>query len=166
MIPDERAAIERLKAEAHASAKAPDGSIPSSVAAAEFVRLLREVEGIAPAAVEEYLDGLARKGAMKVLADWRRTHRAPAKTAKGTAVDAPAYAGTVRPDANGDPRHVQVPLPGMTVDELRGHKERLERTRNTLSVEVRLVADLIEVCEAEGYETAGEALDHLLRAAS
>lgn len=164
MIPDERAAIERLKAEAHDLARQPDGSVPSSLAAAEYVRLLREVEGIAPAAIADHLDRLARSGAAKVLADWRRKHRAPARTARGTAVDAPRYAGTTRPDGDGEPQRVQVELPGMTIDELRGHHDRLRRTRDTLSIEVRLAADLIEVMEAEGYATAGQAIEHLMRA--
>lgn len=166
LIPDERAAIDRLKADAHDEARRPDGSVASADAAAAFVRLLREVEGIAPAAIADYMDDLARKGAAKVLADWRRKHRAPAKTNKGTAVDAPAYAGVRRPDADGELVHVQAALPGLTLDEMRSHKRKLEATRNTLSREVRLVADLIDVMEEKGYATAGEALADLLGRAS
>lgn len=166
LIPDERAAIERLKAEAHDAARRPDGSVVSRDAAAAFVRLLREVEGIAPTAVAGYMDDLARKGAAKVLADWRRRHRAPAKTARGTAVDAPAFAGVRRPNRDGELVHVQAALPGLSLDEMRSHLHKLESQRDTLSAEVRLVSDLIVIAEQHGYATAGEALDHLLRAAS
>lgn len=166
LIPDERAAIERLKADAHAEARRPDGSFVSADANVAFVRLLREVEGISPAAISTYLDSLAVKGAGKVLADWRRKHRAPAKTSKGTAVDAPAYAGVRRPDSDGALVHVQVALPGLSLDEMRAHKAKLSATRDTLSREVRLVSDLIDVMEMKGYETAGEALADLLREAS
>lgn len=163
---DERAAIERLKADAHDEARRPDGSIVSREASAAFVRLLGEVEGIAPAAIAEYRDGLARKGAAKVLADWRRKHTQPAKTAKGTPVDAPAFAGVRRPDSDGALVHVQASLPGLSLDEMQAHKKKLEAQRNTLSREVRLVSDLIDVMQSEGYETAGEALEHVMRAAS
>lgn len=161
---DERDAFDAMKAEAHDLATRPDGSMIPGAAAVHYVRLLHDAEGIAPDAIAGYVDALARKGAAKVLADWRRARRTKARTAKGTPVDAPRYAGTIRPDGDGTPQHVQVELPGMTVDELRGHKRKLETSRNTLSREIRLVSDLIEVCEVEGYATASDALAHLARA--
>lgn len=162
---DEREAIEGMKAEAHLLATRPDGSIASGAAPTYFVGLLQSAEGIHPEALGDYLEDLSIKGAAKVLSDWRRGQREPARTAKGTEVDAPHYAGVKRPGGDGAPEYVQVSLPGMSLDELRSHKEKLEAQRNTLSREVRLVADLIAVMEAEDFTTAGQALDHLLRAA-
>lgn len=164
MIADARHAIDQAKAEAHDQARQPDGSVPSRLAAARFVALLGEIEGADPDAIGVYLDGLAITGAMKVLGDWRRRHRAPARTAKGTRLDVPTYAGAIRPDADGRGRHVQLPLGDMTADELRTHKARLAASRDTLSAEIRLVSDLIEVMEAQGYTSAAEALADLGRA--
>lgn len=165
LTPDERQAIEQMKAEAHDLATRPDGSVTTRHAAGHFVRLLRDAEGISPAVIGAFLDDLAVKGAAKVMSDWRRAQRTTTATAKGTKVDAPKYAGTKRPDTDGDLVHVQLALAGMTLDELRDHKDRLEATRNTLSREVRLIADVIAVMEAEGYATAGQAIDHLRDAA-
>ena len=158
--------IDALKAEAHQTATRPDGSVSSRRAAAEYVRLLRAAEGINPALIAETLDSLARRGASSVLADWRRRQRTPARTLRGTKVDAPHFAGVRRPGPDGAPEHVQMPLSGMSPDELREHRRKLEAQRNTLSREVRLVADLIDVMEAHGLTTAGDAIARLSERAS
>lgn len=165
MTDAERAVITELLDEAEVLATSPDGSIRSSAAPAHFVALLRDHEGLAPTLVADWLDHLAERGAAKMIADRRRRSTIATRTAKGTKVEAPRFAGVVRPDENGTKQFVQVELPGMTLAELYGHKRKLEAARNTYSRDIRLVADVIAAMEEHGFATAGEALEHLERAA-
>lgn len=165
MTPAERDVIDAMLDEAQVLATRPDGSVRSSTAPLHFVTLLRDAEGISPDLIEKYLDYLAGRGAAKIIADRRRRHRIPTATAKGTKVDAPRHAGVKRPNEVGRLEFVQVELPGMTVAELRAHRQQIEAQRNTMSREVRLISDLIDVMEADPkVSTAGEAMARLGRA--
>jgi hypothetical protein len=162
---EERTFIRGIQAEAHRMALLPDGSIDVRAVPIHFVALLRESEGASPGFIDSYIDSLAAKGAAKVASDWRRSQKRDARTAAGTDLEVPAHAGIRRPDRNGTKVPVQVALGGMTVPELRSHKARLSASRNTLSREIRLLSDLIEVCESKGYATAEQALADLLEVA-
>lgn len=163
---EERAFIAGIQVEAHAAARRDDGSIDVRAVPYQFLRLLHEAEGASPGFIGAYIDSLARTGAARVTAGWRRSLRRKARTAAGTNLEVPAYAGVNRPDRNGTKVPVSVALAGMTVTELRAHKARLSASRDTLSREIRLLADLIDVMESKGYETAEAALDDLLRGAA
>lgn len=150
----ERASVHDLMAEAHRLATRPDGSVSVRAVPSHFLTLLSEVEGADPAFVGRYRDALALRGAAKVAADWRRTQR----TRVGRRSDAPRFGGVRRRRPDGATEHVQVPLPAMTLNELRERKASLEKSRNTTSDQIAMYADLIAACEANGYTTAGQAM--------
>lgn len=164
--PEQRTFVADLIAEAHTRATRPDGSLSSRAVPVHFVDLLGENEGAAPRFVGDYLLTLAIKGAAKVCADWRRSQTTTAPTRKGRRIDVPAFASARRRKGDGSTEYVQVPLPGMTLAELRSLRASLEKGRNTTSARISTVARLIEVCEAEGFASADEALDHMLRGAA
>lgn len=153
--------INGFMVEAHELATRPDGSFSARAAAGFLLDLIEDAEGIDPAAVEAYRYTLARAGAQKACADWRRTHRVTTTTGKGVEVELPRYAGVRRVDDEGTFEHVQLSLPGMTLDELKAHREKLGRQRDTLSIEVSALDNLISVMESKGYDLVSEALEHL-----
>lgn len=149
--PEARAVLDDALERAHADLG--DGVRPRAIAAS-VVAHLRDSERFGLPWVESCVDDLAVVGAMKLCADWRRRHRTPAATAKGTAVAAPRFS-TAR-DETGE--FVQVAFDGMDLAAVRRRRDQLEAQRNTLSVEVRLLADLAELMERDAIPTAGQAL--------
>lgn len=137
--------------------------IVTSEVAAEIVEELHELEAFGHEWVSEYLDRLAAKGAAKVYADWRRRLRGPrARTKKGTPVDMPAFAAFRRVADDGSARHVHLPLTAMSLSQVQAKADQVRKQRDTMSVEYRLLADLVEIMQADpSIATAGEAMDRL-----
>ena len=158
MEPTRQQIIDDLIHDAHFA----DERIITAEVAARFVDELRNLEGSGVQWIGDYLDDLARKGAVKVYTDWRRRHRIPATTKKGTELEIPAYASVREIDDDGSVTYVQLALAGMTLDQLKDKRDRMARTRDTLSAEVRLLSDLIEIMESDAsLATAGDALARL-----
>ena len=148
--PRQRAVVQAALAEAH---RGIARGVRTRTIAARFLAALRDSERFGHGDwIDTYLDDLAVAGAMKVAADWRRRHRTAELTAKGTRLDVPAYASTVR-----DGHYVQQSLDGLDLPALRHKRAKLAAQRDTLSREVSFLGDLIATMEADNLATAGEA---------
>lgn len=147
--PDDRDVIHAILAEVHVPGR------PTREIAAEFATAVRDLEPSGLPWVSTYLDELVIIGAQKVCADWRRSRKGQAKTKKGTDTPVPAFVGQT--DAATGVA-VQLTFDGLSLPELRRHRQRLASQRNTLSTEIQYLADLIDVMEAdETVTTAGDA---------
>lgn len=140
-------------AEAHQGAT---GGVPTRGIALRFVDALRDTERFGEAWVDSYLRHLAVSGAMKVCADWRRPQRTAGQTARGTAVDVPRYVGE-RTEEGWETRDSG----GMTADELRTLRARLEAQRNTLSKRIAHLNDALKLLDSGDARTFAEAVDAL-----
>lgn len=148
LTPEARGAVNEIMAEAHADGR------PTREIASKVVSALRDMEPAGLPWVDTYIDELAILGAQKMCADWRRRQARQERTKRGTSVPVPVYVG--QNDAEG--AAVQMPFDGLDLDGLRRHRSRLASQRNTLSIEIQYLADLIEVMEGdESIATAGDA---------
>lgn len=158
--PTRRQIIDDLIHDAH-FARIDQGAQTSEVAAA-IVDELHGMEGSGHEWVGEYLDKLAARGASLAYSDWRRRFRLKGRTKKGTRCTVPAYAASVERTEDGGVVYTQHPFASMTAEQLQSKHDQLVKTRNTLSVEVRLYADLLELMrEDSSIVTAGDALAKL-----
>lgn len=147
-------ALHQIADECHAALVTDTGSFPTREVAIRFAREVRDLERLGEPWVEHFVESLVIEGAAKWLSDWRRTHRLKARTKKGTAVEPGHFAG--RRSADGS--YEQMPLLSMDLGALKAHAAKLAAQRNTLSIEIRFLRDLIEAMEAdETLTTAGDA---------
>lgn len=136
--------------------------IITSEVAAEIVDELHAMEASGQEWVTDLLDDLAAKGAAKVYSDWRRRYTVDATTKKGTDLTMPAYGAVTTRDAEGKVVYTQMHLLDMTLPQLVERRGRIAKTRDTLSIEVRILSDLIEAMEADAtLVTARDALARL-----
>lgn len=136
--------------------------IITSEVAAEIVDELHNLEASGHQWVSDFIDELAAKGAAKIYSDWRRRYTIDATTKKGTGLTLPAYGAVVTRDDEGQAVYQQMHLLDMTLPQLVERRGRLAKTRDTLSIEVRLLSDLIEAMEADSsLVTARDALARL-----
>ena len=155
-----RQIIDDLIHDAHFS-RIEQGAKTSEVAAA-IVDELHGMEASGHPWVSDYLDKLATRGASLLYSDWRRRFRIRGRTKKGTRCTVPAYAAAVERTADGTRVYTQLPFSAMTVEQVQSKHDALVKTRNTLSVEVRLYADLLELMRSDpSLATAGDALTKL-----
>lgn len=146
-----------LAANAHEAVTTPAGFASGDVAM-HFVDELKRLEGSGSHEIKAFLDRLMVAGASKWLASWRRRNLIPAKTARGKKCELPQHAGVIGEDG----KYMQLPLMGMDVDTLRKHMEKLERHRNTLSIEITVLRDLITAMESNpNLRTVGDAFRKL-----
>lgn len=132
--------------------------IVSSEVAAEVVDEVRNLEAAGHRWVADLIDKWLIAGAAKACADWRRRYQHAGRTNRGTEVEVPVYGAVRETSADGEIVHVQLALFTMTVEQVKERHATLARQRDTLSAEVRWFADLIEVMEARGCQTAGDAI--------
>lgn len=136
--------------------------IVTSEVAADIVTELHAMEASGREWVTAYIDDLAAIGAQKKYADWRRRYTIPATTRKGTALEMPEYAAAMRRDDEGQVVYTQLRLLDMTLPQLIEHRARMVKTRDTSSVRIRLLSDLIETMESDtSLVTARDALAKL-----
>jgi len=146
LAPDHRAVLDEIIEAAHG-----DGELSRDIAA-QIVDDIEDLERFGQDWTSAFLRELTIKGAAQLAREWRRRHTTVTETAKGTSVPLPTYAAVRTPDG-----YKQVRLADMTASELRAHRERLSKQRNTLSKEVQYVSDLLAVMDETGAQTAGEA---------
>lgn len=138
-----------------------DERIVTSEVAGRIVDELHNAEASGHVWIEEFLDDLARKGAAKVYADWRRRFSHRGRTSKGTEVEVPTYGAFREVNDDGEVVYVQLAIFTMTLDQVVARRDHLARTRDTLSAEVRFFSDLADVMRTNDIATAGEALARL-----
>lgn len=95
--------------------------------------------------VAGFMDRMLVAGASKWMTDWRRRARREVKTVKGTQTDVGQWAGIITEDGE----YQQMPLFAMTAEQLKQHRKKLRASRDTLSVEIRFLSDLIEAIEQD-----------------
>lgn len=156
---DERAVLESLAVEAHERASTPDG-YDTNTAAHAFVTLLDDLERFGQPWVDAYLYKLRVDGAKRYLTFWRTRQRLAARTAKGTKVSLPMYAGKRKRGA-----YLQTPFDGFDASAIDDQLHRLVATRNTLSKQIQVLAEVKALLEQNPGMTAGEALGRIGRAA-
>lgn len=150
--------LHQLADDAHAACVTPSGTFPTRDVAHHFTAAVKELEGSGDPWVPAFIDSLTVDGASKWLGDWRRKHRLKARTKKGTAVEPSAYAGR----RNDDGGYEQMRLLDMDLVSLKAHADKLKSQRDTLSVEIRLLDDLIEAMESDdALSTVGAAFRKL-----
>lgn len=154
----QRAALDALASEAHRQASTEDGYATHDAAVA-FVGLIRDLERFGKPWVDAILHRFMVDGAKVFLSNWRARQRVSAHTAKGASVTLPAFIGK---RARG--RYVQAPLADLDITAAEAFLQRTTTTRNTLSRQIRLVTDAIDMARAKGI-TFAEALDRLEQAA-
>lgn len=136
--------------------------IVTSEVAADMVAELHAMEASGRQWISELIDDLAAIGAQKRYADWRRRYTIPAQTKKGTSLELPEYAAALTRDDEGKPVYTQLRLLDMTLPQLIEHRARMVKARDTTSVRIRLLSDLIEAMEADStLTTARDALARL-----
>lgn len=142
---------------------------PEAITSEVVAEIVDELHGLEAAGhdwVADYLDTLAAKGAAKVYADWRRRYTIDTTTRKGTGVTVPGFGSVLKRDDEGQVVYTQMRLLDMTLPQLIERRGRLAKTRDTLSIEVRLLSDLIEAMEADAsLVTARDAIARVEEAA-
>lgn len=150
--------INQLATEAHDRHTYSDGTFRPRDVAMHFVSSVEKELATGSAEVAAFLDRFTVSGASKWLTDWRRRARYSVKTAKGTGTNVSQWAGIV----NAEGEHQQMPLFAMTAEQLRDHRDKLKATRDTLSVEVRFLSDILDALEADPtLRTAADAVAKL-----
>lgn len=134
-----------LADEALVAVRGKNGSFVKRDVAMKLLDSLRALEGSGSPEVVAFLDRMAVNGMTTWVSGWLRKNAIETRTRKGAPVELPAHAGL----RNEDGEFEQMPLMGMDVESLRRHKEKLERTRNTLSREVAVLNDLVAAMEAD-----------------
>lgn len=147
-----------LADKAHARHTYSDGTFRPRDVAMDFVSRVESFAGTGRPEIAAFLDRLTVSGASKWLADYRRRTRTGVKTAKGTETDVGQWAGII----NEDGEYQQMPLFAMTAEQLKQHRKKLSASRDTLSVEIRFLSDLIEAIEQDAsLKTAADAVAKL-----